>query len=105
MAGRGIVHAGRLVRVSPHLATGRRGAATRRRRGCRATRIDGTMTQRATNPNEHRPCALRLADVRKSFGVTPIIRGVSLDVAKGERHAIIGPNGAGKSTLFNLISG
>jgi branched-chain amino acid transport system ATP-binding protein len=49
--------------------------------------------------------ALRLIDVHKSFGITPIIRGVSLDVHAGERHAIIGPNGAGKSTLFNLISG
>jgi len=49
--------------------------------------------------------ALRLIEVHKSFGVTPIIRGVSLDIRAGERHAIIGPNGAGKSTLFNLISG
>jgi len=49
--------------------------------------------------------ALALDDLHKSFGATPIIRGVSLDVAKGERHAIIGPNGAGKSTLFHLISG
>jgi branched-chain amino acid transport system ATP-binding protein len=39
------------------------------------------------------------------FGATAVIRGVSLDVYEGERHAIIGPNGAGKSTLFNLISG
>jgi branched-chain amino acid transport system ATP-binding protein len=49
--------------------------------------------------------ALRLRDVDKSFGATPVIRGVSLDIARGQRHAIIGPNGAGKSTLFNLISG
>lgn len=49
--------------------------------------------------------ALRLDDVHKSFGRIHIIRGVTLDVAEGERHAIIGPNGAGKSTLFNLISG
>ena len=49
--------------------------------------------------------ALQLTDVHKSFGATKIIRGVSLAIAKGERHAIIGPNGAGKSTLFNLISG
>jgi branched-chain amino acid transport system ATP-binding protein len=49
--------------------------------------------------------ALQLVDLRKSFGATPIIRGVNLEVIQGERHAIIGPNGAGKSTLFHLITG
>jgi branched-chain amino acid transport system ATP-binding protein len=49
--------------------------------------------------------ALSLQDVKKSFGPMEIIRGVTLDVPQGERHAVIGPNGAGKSTLFNLISG
>ena len=49
--------------------------------------------------------ALHLRDVRKSFGPTEVIRGVTLDIAAGERHALIGPNGAGKTTLFNLISG
>jgi branched-chain amino acid transport system ATP-binding protein len=49
--------------------------------------------------------ALELKAVSKSFGNTPIIRGVDLAIAQGERHALIGPNGAGKSTLFNLISG
>ena len=52
-----------------------------------------------------RPSALQLVELRKSFGATPIIRGVSLEVVQGERHAIIGPNGAGKSTLFHLVSG
>jgi branched-chain amino acid transport system ATP-binding protein len=49
--------------------------------------------------------ALSLQNVKKSFGAMEIIRGVTLDVPQGERHAVIGPNGAGKSTLFNLISG
>ena len=49
--------------------------------------------------------ALSLRDVHKSFGNMQIIRGVNLEINKGERHAIIGPNGAGKTTLFNLISG
>ncbi len=49
--------------------------------------------------------SLELKDLRKSFGQSEIIRGVTLSVNKGERIAIIGPNGAGKSTLFNLISG
>jgi branched-chain amino acid transport system ATP-binding protein len=49
--------------------------------------------------------ALELVDVYKSFGRTQIIRGVSLRIEAGVRHAIIGPNGAGKSTLYNLITG
>jgi branched-chain amino acid transport system ATP-binding protein len=49
--------------------------------------------------------AIEIIDLHKNFGDTRIIRGVSLRVPAGERHAIIGPNGAGKSTLFNLISG
>ncbi len=48
---------------------------------------------------------LSLKNVQKNFGETQIIRGVSLDIVEGEKHAIIGPNGAGKSTLFHLISG
>jgi branched-chain amino acid transport system ATP-binding protein len=48
---------------------------------------------------------LSLTNVQKNFGETQIIRGVSLDIVEGEKHAIIGPNGAGKSTLFHLISG
>ena len=49
--------------------------------------------------------ALELTDVTKNFGLAQIIRGVTLKIGKGERHAIIGPNGAGKSTLFHLVSG
>ncbi len=48
---------------------------------------------------------IELRDVRKHFGATEIIRGIDLDIDRGEVHAIIGPNGAGKSTLFNLITG
>ena len=49
--------------------------------------------------------ALELDGVSKRFDKTEIIRGITLAVPPGERHALIGPNGAGKSTLFNLISG
>jgi branched-chain amino acid transport system ATP-binding protein len=48
--------------------------------------------------------ALRLRDVSKTFGKATVLKGVNLEIAAGERHAIIGPNGAGKSTLFNLVS-
>ena len=56
-------------------------------------------------PTRTEPLALELRDLRKNFGATSVIRGVSLAIVPGERHAIIGPNGAGKSTLFNLVSG
>lgn len=59
----------------------------------------------ASNTRTSHPYALELRGLTKSFGKTPIIRGVDLAVKNGERVAIIGPNGAGKSTLFNLISG
>ncbi len=49
--------------------------------------------------------ALGVHALCKSFGATAIIKGVTLDIAPGERHAVIGPNGAGKSTFFHLVSG
>jgi branched-chain amino acid transport system ATP-binding protein len=41
----------------------------------------------------------------KRFGAFAAVNGASLDVCRGEIHAIIGPNGAGKTTLFNLLTG
>lgn len=49
--------------------------------------------------------AVELRDVCKKFGATEIIRGVSLSIPHGERHAIIGHNGAGKTTLLRTLAG
>ncbi len=48
---------------------------------------------------------LQLRNLRKSYGALKVTDDVSLDVARGELHAIIGPNGAGKTTLIHQISG
>ena len=43
--------------------------------------------------------------IDKSFGRTPILRGVTLAVSKAEAVGLFGPNGAGKTMLANVLSG
>jgi ABC-2 type transport system ATP-binding protein len=49
--------------------------------------------------------AIRIADVRKSFGALNALKGVSFDIEQGEFFGLLGPNGAGKSTLISIIAG
>jgi multiple sugar transport system ATP-binding protein len=46
-----------------------------------------------------------LKDVKKNFGAVEVIKGVDLDIKKGEFMVFVGPSGCGKSTLLRLISG
>ena len=48
---------------------------------------------------------LRVENLHVSVGDTPIIHGISLEIKRGEIHAIMGRNGSGKSTLANVIMG
>ncbi|MBY0122271.1 ABC transporter ATP-binding protein [Bacillus sp. S/N-304-OC-R1] len=48
---------------------------------------------------------LTLANVKKSFGKHEVVKGITLNIEKGEAFGLLGPNGAGKSTTISMICG
>src|SRR6187431_3569733 len=46
-----------------------------------------------------------IRDVRKSFGSTAVIHGVSVNINDGEFVVLVGPSGCGKSTLLRMVAG
>jgi sulfate transport system ATP-binding protein len=49
--------------------------------------------------------AIEVRDVSKSFGTTPVLSNVSVNVPSGSLTALLGPSGGGKSTLLRVIAG
>lgn len=48
---------------------------------------------------------LEIEDVKKDYGRTPVLNGISLNVEEGEIISVLGPSGCGKSTLLRIIAG
>lgn len=49
--------------------------------------------------------AVRLRDLRKTFGAVTAVDGVDLDIAQGEFFSMLGPSGSGKTTVLRMIAG
>lgn len=48
---------------------------------------------------------IEVNELRKSYGALSVVKGISLDIHKGEIFAILGPNGAGKTTTVEILEG
>lgn len=51
------------------------------------------------------PSAIKIDNVRKSYGALQALDGVSLTIEPGEIFGLLGPNGAGKTTLISIVAG
>lgn len=49
--------------------------------------------------------AIKISGIHKHFGALHALKGVDLEIERGEFFALLGPNGAGKSTLINILAG
>jgi putative ABC transport system ATP-binding protein len=58
-----------------------------------------------TTDDSSEQVVVRLDGVRKEYGDTPALDGVSLEIRAGEAVAVMGPSGCGKSTLLNMVAG
>jgi len=60
------------------------------------------MTATDLKREEH---AIEVRNLVKSYDSVPAVRGISLDVARGEVFCLLGPNGAGKTTIVEILEG
>ncbi len=78
------------------------GPRRRRARVLDATRV---WSPESRVENSGSQCLAALSNVRKNYGKTVALDGLSLEVRRGELLAVLGPNGAGKSTAISLMLG
>ena len=60
--------------------------------------------QRPTTTQDH-PVAIRVRDLRKTYGDLAAVDGLTFEVREGECFCVLGPNGAGKTTTVEILEG
>ena len=63
------------------------------------------MKNKEKKEEEKREVVLSIKDLHKSYGKKEVLKGINLEVYKGEVFGFIGKNGAGKSTTIDCIVG
>ncbi len=61
--------------------------------------------EKETHDNNNREVLIFIRELYKSFGDNHVLRGIDLDVYKGENVVVLGRSGTGKSVLIKIISG
>ncbi len=62
------------------------------------------MSESSTR-NEAAETVVAVRDLHKNFGSAEVLRGINLEIARGEVVVVIGPSGCGKSTLLRCLNG
>src|SRR5690242_17926775 len=75
-----------------------------------ATRVTTETTtaefeQWLKNQEPQSEAAIRIRDLRKSYGKFEAVKGINLEIAAGEIFGLIGPDGAGKTSVFQILGG
>src|SRR5581483_8249035 len=81
------------------------GRVRRRARRPGAGRRPGGLAPPDNHPQRRQMADLEIRNLHVSAEDKEILKGLDLEVSKGEIHALMGPNGSGKSTLANAIMG
>src|SRR6185503_19983463 len=74
-------------------------------RVAKASRSDDRPYQHKDRGNMSNNAELVIRDIHVGIEGKDILKGLDLEVKKGEIHALMGPNGSGKSTLANTLMG
>ena len=64
---------------------------------------DAVMTEAEKGTSTDEPI-LRIVDLHKSFGQTVVLRGIDIDIHRGEVVVVLGPSGSGKSTMLRCLN-